>query len=203
MSARDEGVIKFECVWQLGAGPQPSEIASLDAWRRRCFDLGLVGVTSDGIGYGNLSARIGSTRTFWVTGSGTGGLARLGPAHYTRVVEADPEHNRLVCEGPLKASSESMTHAVLYVALPDTHVVIHVHSASLWHRFAHRLPTTAEDIPYGTPAMCRAVADLATSAKEGVIVMGGHEDGIIAFGSTADVAGNRLLALLGDRRPAI
>jgi ribulose-5-phosphate 4-epimerase/fuculose-1-phosphate aldolase len=96
-----------------------------------------------------------------------------------------------------------MTHAVLYVALPDTQAVIHVHSASLWHSFSHRLPTTADDIPYGTPAMCRAVADLATSAKDGVIVMRGHEDGIIAFGSTADEAGNRILALLGNRRPTI
>jgi hypothetical protein len=200
MSARDEGVIKFECVWRPGDGPSPSEIAVLDAWRCRCFEMGLVGVSADGVGYGNLSVRIGTTRTFWITGSGTGALAKLSPAHYARVLDASPERNRVVCEGPVSASSESMTHAVLYAALPDTQVVIHVHSASLWRSYVHRLPTTADDIPYGTPAMCHAVAELSAIAKNGVIVMGGHEDGLIAFGSTADEAGNRLLQLLSRPR---
>jgi hypothetical protein len=30
--------------------------------------------------------------------------------------------------------------------------------------------------------------------------MGGHEDGLVAFGNTADQAGNRLLELVGHAR---
>jgi hypothetical protein len=202
MAGRDEGVIKFECVWHPGNGPQPSEIAALDAWRCRFFEMGLVGVSADGVGYGNLSVRIGTTHTFWITGSGTGALPKLSPAHYTRVIDALAERNRVVCEGPVQASSESMTHAVLYATLLDTQVVIHVHSAPLWRSFVHRLPTTADDIPYGTPAMCRAVAELGATAKNGVIVMGGHEDGLIAFGTAADEAGNRLLELMSGPQHA-
>ena len=43
--------------------------------------------------------------------------------------------------------------------------------------------------------MCRAVATLAPEADGGIIAMGGHQDGIIAFGTTADEAGERLIAL--------
>jgi len=201
VAGRDEGIIKFECVWQPGPAPQLSEIASLDSWRCRCFAMGLVGVTPEGVGYGNLSARIGDTAAFWVTGSGTGAYPKLGPENYTRVIKALPERNRVLCEGPVRASSESMTHAVLYEALPDVRAVIHVHSASLWRACLYRLPTTAGDIAYGTPAMCRAVAELAPGAKRGVIVMGGHEDGIVAFGETVDQAGNRLLEIARDMIP--
>ncbi len=148
-----------------------------------------------GLDFGNLSVRVGATPAYWITGSGTGGLPKLSRAHYTRVVEALPDRNRVVCEGPVRASSESMTHAVLYATIPTVQAVIHVHSAALWQSFIHRLPTTPGDVAYGTPAMSRAVAELAATAEGGVIVMGGHEDGLIAFGRTPDEAGERLLAL--------
>ena len=37
----------------------------------------LIGVDSNGIGFGNLSVRDGATRNFYITGSATGGLARV------------------------------------------------------------------------------------------------------------------------------
>jgi hypothetical protein len=195
MCAIDEGLIKFECDWRPGAGPDPSAIAEIGRWRARCFEMGWVGVTPEGISFGNLSTRIGDTCCFWVTGTGTGCLAKLSPLHYARVVASDSERNHLACVGPVRASSESMTHAVIYASLPTARAVIHIHCAKLWRSCVHRIPTTPDDIPYGTPEMCRAIATLAPEANGGIIAMGGHQDGLIAFGTTADEAGERLIEL--------
>jgi ribulose-5-phosphate 4-epimerase/fuculose-1-phosphate aldolase len=98
-----------------------------------------------------------------------------------------------------KASSESLSHAAIYEAEPVADAVIHVHHHELWESFRGELPTTAESAEYGTPEMAFSLQELAVRATdtEGrVIVMGGHEDGVVAFGRTLDEAGNSILALL-------
>jgi hypothetical protein len=199
MPRRDEGIIKYECVFREAAAPQWREVEPLDAWRSRCFDLGLVGVYPDGIAYGNLSCRIDDTSTFWITGSATGGIPRLGPRHYTRVVRSSPERNELECEGPIRASSESMTHAAIYEALQEVGAVIHVHNRHLWDALGGRAPTVSADVRYGTPAMCSAVTALLANpavVQGGVFVMAGHVEGLVVFGCTLAQAGERLLALV-------
>ena len=62
----------------------------------------------------------------------------------------------------------------------------------------NRLPTTAPDVPYGTPEMAREFERLyhdTDFAAGGVAVMAGHEEGIIAFGASLVEAANRILAL--------
>jgi ribulose-5-phosphate 4-epimerase/fuculose-1-phosphate aldolase len=200
VARRDEGVIKYACIHRRGEPPEPRTIEALNAWRNRCFDLGLVGAYPDGIGYGNLSCRIAKTTTFWITGSATGAIPRLLPCHYTRVLETSPQTNQVVCDGPIQASSESMTHGALYSALPDVGAVIHVHSRRLWEALLYRVPTTGEDVLYGTPEMCAAVEALARmpgAALGGVLVAAGHVEGLFVFGATLDEAGGRLLELVG------
>ena len=200
MTRSEEGVIKYACIHHHADPPEHRAIEALDAWRSRCFDLGLVGVYPDGIGYGNLSARIANTATFWVTGSGTGAIPRLRPCHYTRVLATLPAQNEVVCEGPIQASSESMTHGAIYSALPDMGAVMHVHSRRLWEALMNHVPTTGEDVPYGTPEMCVAVETLVRMPGfrlGGVIVAAGHVEGLFVYGSTLDNAGQRLLTLVG------
>ena len=55
-------------------------LAELNACRRKLLSLRLVGLDSNGIGFGNLSVREGATRSFYITGSATGGLAKLSLA---------------------------------------------------------------------------------------------------------------------------
>jgi len=52
------------------------ELAELNACRRKLLEQRLMGVDSNGVGFGNLSVRDGSTRNFYVTGSATGGLPK-------------------------------------------------------------------------------------------------------------------------------
>jgi hypothetical protein len=67
------------------------QLAELNECRRKLYELRLLGVDSNGIGFGNLSARDGATGNFYVTASATGGLAELTSADCARVVAYDFE----------------------------------------------------------------------------------------------------------------
>ncbi len=194
-----EGYTKFACRWtEEPLEIAPALLAALGRWRSELRRLGLVGATQDGTGFGNISARAGGN-AFVITGSATGALESLEPRHYALVDEARPWENWLACRGLTRASSESLTHAAVYQTLPWVGAVIHVHSARMWERFAGRLPTTRREAEYGTPEIAEAVAEAVRGARAaGVVVMGGHRDGLIAFAADLDAAGAAVLAL---RRP--
>jgi hypothetical protein len=62
-----------------------------------------------------------------------------------------------------------------------------------------RLPTTNPNVPYGTPEMARETHRLFRSTALPdlqILAMGGHEDGIVVFGRTAEEAGQILLRSL-------
>jgi len=94
-------------------------------------------------------------------------------------------------------SSESMTHGAVYDLGPHIRFVFHGHSPVLWRRAeALRLPVTGSRISYGTPEMAREVERLyrtSTLPELQILAMGGHEDGIVVFGRTAEEAGQVLL----------
>ena len=85
-------------------------IAELNARRRKLLEQCLIGVDSNGIGFGNLSVRDGVSGNFYITGSATGGLPELTPTDCVRVVAFDFAKNWLRYEGAAIPSSESLTH---------------------------------------------------------------------------------------------
>lgn len=186
-----DGVIKFQCEHQLAEwgsfslllNPDlQSQLEELDALRTELFDAGLVGVTKSGIGYGNISLRYKDT--FIISSSGTGGARELGIDGYGLVELVDIEQNMLQCKGPLKASSESLTHAAIYQNSPDVNCVVHAHNILLFNMLLERkVPTTPKNVEYGTVAMAKSIMD-CTHPLEGCIVMAGHEDGIIFYGAS-------------------
>jgi ribulose-5-phosphate 4-epimerase/fuculose-1-phosphate aldolase len=195
----DEGVVKFDCDHTPGPAVEAPLLDALDAWRSRLFDAGLIGEYAEhGIGYGNVSARL-DDGTVIVTGSQTGARPRLGRAGYARVLASDLARNHVRSEGPVPPSSETLTHMALYAAIAECRAVFHVHDADAWRTLRGRLPTTGEDVPYGTPAMALELerlyreTDFATGR---LAVMGGHEDGLIAFGRSLDEAGDTLMHAL-------
>lgn len=207
--ASKEGIIKFDIVHTPGKPLPPEGIVDLNRWRTMLLALNLIGQDPNrygGYGYGNLSRRLPPfpaplhRRPFAITGTQTGGLPELGPKQYAIVTECEPERNRIVATGPIKPSSESLTHGVVYDLDAHARFVIHVHSPEIWHRAAKlQLPTTDPNVPYGSPEMAREVQRLFAETylpKRRVFSMGGHEDGIVAFGRTSDSAGAALLAVL-------
>lgn len=198
-----EGYVKFRCSWDKMPIELPESVyRELEGWRGRLFALELVGAYPDGIGYGNISVRMPDSDRFFISGSATGGLPALQPEHYSRVDVFDIDGNSLHCSGPTKASSESLSHAAVYLVSRNIGAVIHVHSKNLWNAQLNRLPTTDRSAEYGTPEMAKEVSRIAGNVRgavSGLIVMGGHEDGIIAYGPDLDTAGELLLALFKEQ----
>jgi L-ribulose-5-phosphate 4-epimerase len=195
----DEGYVKYQSEWHPGPAPDPAAVRLLESWRRPLFDAGLVGHYPDlGVGFGNISVRAPGPGEFIISATQTGHLATTLAEHYCRVIRADIAGNRIVCVGPLQASSEALTHAALYRLSERINAVVHVHSRRLWERERGRLPTTAPDVAYGTPDMAREIERLWRETgfrAVGMAVMAGHEEGIVSIGSTLAEAAGRVLAL--------
>jgi len=194
----DEGYIKFKCKW-LRAKPLSAKcLKELNAWRGKLYQLGFIGAYKNGIGFGNISVRIKNTNQFIISGTQTGGIRELTEKHYTKVVRGDFKKNSLTCKGPIKASSESLTHLEVYKADKRVNAVIHVHHPKLWKKLLNKAPTTQKSVSYGTPEMADEVLRIFKEMGPGinrkkVFVMAGHRDGVIAFGKDLKQAGAALL----------
>ncbi|MES1216968.1 MAG: class II aldolase/adducin family protein [Bacteroidota bacterium] len=195
----EEGVIKFNCNWVKAAALPNESIAELNEWRDKLYNQQLIGENNDGIGYGNISCRY-SGDNFVITGSGTGSLKKLGGDHYSKVTAYDFAKNTLTTVGPLKASSESLTHAAIYESLADASFVFHIHHPALWKELMKEGLFTSSEAEYGTPAMALEIIRVMKEPlflKHGIFAMGGHEEGVIAFGKTAAEAGKAIESWLG------
>lgn len=212
---QEEGVIKFNLRFTRHTPVSLESFTDLNRWRGLLWQQALIGqdpARYGGYGFGNVSQRLPQSperdgrRAFLVSGSQTGKLPELRDEHYAVVTACDPANNRIEARGPIRPSSESLTHGIVYDLSNDIRVVLHVHSPDIWSAAARLgLPVTAASVAYGTPAMALEVKRLfrETDVREqGIFSMGGHEDGIVAFGKTADEAGScltRTLSLCLDK----
>lgn len=180
----DEGYIKFNSQRRDGTVPRPAALEELNRSRTALFDLGLIGVLPDGIGFGNLSVRTNELQ-FLVTASATGATRILAPEQYCLVESFSIALNSVHSVGPLHASSESMTHGAIYAAHSEVQCVIHVHSRALFDwLLKNSWPFTPASVPYGTPAMADAVSQLVVQQPQLPVLfaMAGHQDGVVAYG---------------------
>jgi ribulose-5-phosphate 4-epimerase/fuculose-1-phosphate aldolase len=192
----EEGYIKFKAEWHKSPPMSLRHFKNLNIWRDRLYDLGLIGAYENGIGFGNISERFDKKGSFLITGSATGNYSSLTSVHYCLVSRVFIQENRLICYGPVLASSESMSHAVIYSECPEVKGVIHVHHAELWNHLLDKVPATDKSAPYGSPEMAEQIINLLrfTNLKEKkIFVMAGHEEGIFTFGRSLDEAGTVLL----------
>jgi len=187
-----EGYIKFNCEWVKQELNE--DISEINKWREKLYKLNLIGVYESGVGFGNISIR--KDNNFIITGSKTGGIENLTNNHFTKVTNWNFNKNKLTCCGPIEASSESLTHAAIYISNLNTNAVIHVHNSNLWEKLMYKVPTTNEKVEFGTPEMAYEIMKLfieKNTINKKIIVMGGHKEGIISFGKNLEEAGNVLL----------
>ena len=187
----DEGYVKYRARFNASSAIGLEVLRPLIASRQRLYKENLIGVYPNGVGFGNLSARIPGEGLFVISGTATGHHKILNETHFSRVLEVDLYNNTLLCSGPIQASSEAMTHAIFYEEDPGIGGVAHVHHAGLWNALLNKVPTTPEGIAYGTPEMAWAMQDLLRNGdlkKNRIAVMHGHPEGIFAFGSEVEEA---------------
>jgi hypothetical protein len=199
-----EGVIKFDLDFRPGPPPPAQLLRELDAWRLIFRRLGLLGQDARryaGLGFGNLSRRAAGvlpTAAFIISGTQTGGLEQLAPADYVTVLACDPDRNRVTASGQVQPSSEALSHGVLYQADPRIDWVMHLHSPEIFAAGDRlHLPTTDPAAAYGSPQLAVAIRRLSAAAgRPGLLVMGGHVDGLLAFGATAAETGGLVVRTL-------
>jgi len=195
-----EGVVKFNCHWsQSGPVISDEQYEIINYWREVLFNMDLIGAYENGVGFGNLSMRNGKNNKFIISGSATGDMSELEPSHYVQVNSFNIEDNAVQCTGSLKASSESLSHAAIYMADMGTNAVVHVHDMNLWHEYKNKLPTTNDSMEYGTPGLALDILRLFKESdviEKRIIIMGGDESGILTFGNDMDEAVGVLMQYL-------
>lgn len=187
----DEGYIKFDAQWTPTPPFDAADVAALLHARQTAYQHQWIGAYPDGIGFGNISQRIGDTDTFYITGSATGNFPTIDNRHIAKVTRVATADNRLWCQGPVVASSESMSHAAIYAELPWVGGILHAHNLAMWQRLLHQVPTTDARAPYGSPEMVDSIIDLIRNTDlpaRGIFVMEGHQEGIFTFGKDLEAA---------------
>lgn len=195
-----EGVVKFNCHWnQSGPVISDEQYEIINYWREILYNMDLIGAYENGVGFGNISMRIRGGNQFIITGSATGEIPELEPGHYVKVLSFNIDDNAVQCVGPLKASSESLTHAAIYSSDQGVNAIIHVHSIDLWNELIYKVPTTNPGMDYGTPGLARDVSRLFGGSdviEKRIIVMAGDRAGLLTFGHDMDEAVNILMGYL-------
>jgi hypothetical protein len=204
----NEGVIKFALDHEASPlGPtERVAVEELAAWRQILRRLKLLGQDPsryEGAGFGNVSLRLGEgflppgRRSFLITGTQTAGQAAVGLEDFALVEVCDYRRNAVRSRGSVRPSSEAMTHGAIYDLDARIRAVFHVHSPDIWRRSAALgLPTTDPSAAYGTPEMAHEVCRqyrLGDMRPKSLLVMGGHEDGVMVFGGSPDQAGSVLV----------
>lgn len=199
----DDGVIKFKLTLKIGPAPLASDVVSVEKWRAILWRLGMIGeYPIDKVGYGNLSKRVPLQDAFLITGTQTGALPHLKREHYTKVISCDLKKNSAKAIGAIAPSSESLTHYAIYQSNPGIQSIFHIHHSLLWHKMIdEKMEGISENIPYGTLEMAEAAKFVIHGKDEGVFVMKGHQDGIIAYGNNCEAAGKILLKLYRELGP--
>ena len=191
----DDGVIKFNCDW-IDHPLQVEVPFELIAWRDKMHQLGLIGeYAAIKIGYGNISIK--TDQGILISGTQTGNVYPIQSTNFSLVTSYSMALNKVSCVGA-KASAESLTHAAVYEADSSIKAVIHIHNKELWDKLIDKVPTSNRNVAYGTASMATEIRRLFKEtgvAKEKIIVMGGHEEGIISFGEHLEEAGNVILNL--------
>ncbi len=188
----DEGYIKFNINWEQKENNFPYDILDLMEWRDKMHEMKLIGHYEEhNVGFGNISERFDNSKKFIISATQTGDIYPIEEKHFTTVTDYNIEENTVWCKGPLKASSESMTHAAIYECDKGIRAIIHIHHLGMWKELLNEIPTSGANVPYGTPEMANEIKRLFKEENLGhkkVMAMAGHDEGIIAFGANLDEA---------------
>lgn len=186
----EEGYVKYTASHINSPAPETPQWDTLNETRTKCFNLGLIGVYPNGIGYGNLSVRYSGDQ-FIISGTATGAKQILSQDDYCLVKSIDIARNSVESAGLIQASSESMTHGTVYRARNSVNCVIHIHSRKIFDGMLRdNYQSTSKNAAYGTVEIAFEIEKLVKDFErdEGQIVLTGHDEGVIVYGENIERA---------------
>ncbi|MCP4220481.1 MAG: class II aldolase/adducin family protein [bacterium] len=198
MMQMEEGVVKYDSNF-TATGPLPHhEYATIEKYRKMLNGMNLIAAYANGLGFGNISQRKDYKHfqqterpQFIITGTQTGHLSDLGGSDYTRVTDFDIDTFSVSAQGVAKASSETVTHAAIYMMNASIGAVVHIHDETIWNAMKKGdYPSTEKWVAYGTYEMAVAVKDCIGTRTQGILVMRGHDEGVISYGPNLITAVN-------------
>jgi ribulose-5-phosphate 4-epimerase/fuculose-1-phosphate aldolase len=195
-----DGVIKYNFDFQKSEPLKDEQFSEIESVRKRLFALNLIGVTEDGIGFGNISQRV-AENSFVITGTQTGHLAELDEFTYTLIEAYNDKKFYLKSSGAIKPSSEALTHGTIYNLSPEISAVIHIHSKVIWKFMLKNNYLSTDNVEYGSTEMIDEVNRLFYTMlplSNPQFVMAGHEDGVMVFGKDLFSAELVLYKILGE-----
>lgn len=201
----EQGYIKYKSIREKGFIPETKEFTLLNQARTTLHEMKLIGVYDNGIGFGNISIRFISNH-FIISGSATGGKKKLKKGDYAFIKSIDIEKNEVNYIGQINASSESMSHGVIYETLPEVNCVIHIHNKQIFEfMLKNNYSKTPKNIEYGTVKFAQAIKVLIASLapKYGLFVTEGHEEGVFVYGDSIQVAMDQVRQIYNNIRPNI
>lgn len=195
-----DGIIKYNFDFQRSSPLKEVEFLEIEMVRERLFALNLIGVTDDGIGFGNISQRVNKD-SFVITGTQTGHLENLEGKHYSLIEAYNDKEFYLKSSGAIKPSSEALTHGTIYNLSSDIGGVIHIHSKEIWNFMLKNDYLKTKDVEYGTEEMIDEVNRIFSRINplgNPKFVMAGHEDGVMVFGENLLKAELSLYLILNE-----
>ncbi len=195
-----DGIIKYNFDFKASKPLDEQLLLKLESLRERLFSSELIGVTDEGIGFGNISQRV-DENSFIITGTQTGHLPTLDAKHYSLIEDYNDKEFYLKSSGAIKPSSEALTHGTIYNLSPKIGGVIHIHSKEIWNFMLKNDYLKTKNVEYGTEEMIDEVNRIFSNIEpldNPKFVMAGHEDGVIIFGEDLLRAELNLYLLLKD-----
>jgi len=189
MNNPTEGYIKFSVHLTETDIQAPGALKELNAVRTALFDIGMIGILPENVGFGNVSIQEAGSDVFFISGTATGGKRILDFRDYCRVDTCSVERNEVYCSGHIRASAETLSHDAVYQANTAIRCVIHVHHKPFFRALLKSdCLATSANAAYGTPEMAMDIEQLVKAHTDpyGILVMTGHEDGVIAWGRTVE-----------------
>ena len=195
----DDGVIKFNFKLDKTHKIEPDEVAQIESFRKRLYNLTLIGeYLPQNIGYGNLSYRVFNDE-FIISGTQTGKYPELTSDQYSHVYKSDLNTMKVLAQGKISPSSESLTHYAIYKSCPQINYILHIHHNGLWNfMLKNDYTQTKKEINYGTTEMAQEAQRCIGRNSKGIFAMSGHEDGIISYGKSAAEAMELIGKLIED-----
>jgi hypothetical protein len=193
----EEGYVKYTADHRTTAAVEPPLWKELNGARTRLYDLGLIGSLPNGVGFGNVSVRVRGDE-FLISGTATGARRILSSGEYCMVNSFNIEENRVTTSGPVRASAESMSHGAVYRVCASVMCVIHVHSRKIFDAMlSGGYVSTPPEAAYGSPELALAISSLVaeTGASCGVMVLAGHDEGVLSYGVSVQEALDLILDL--------